>query len=174
MTNNLLQLSRFQMGRIDFNPVKLNLESVVNRNLDLLMGNVLKKQLNIKTDINEDTFVFADEDMFNSIVQNLISNAIKFNNKGGNISISAKVIPESDEHKNVEMRIEDTGIGISEKNLDKIIHNQMFSTPGTEREYGTGLGMLIVKEFVEKNKGKIKIESKLYHGTTFICYFPAA
>ena len=74
----------------------------------------------------------------------------------------------------MEIRIEDTGIGISEKNLDRILHNQMFSTPGTEREYGTGLGLLIVKEFIEKNGGKIRIESKLHQGTAFICYLPVA
>jgi len=174
MTNNLLQFSRFQMGRIEFNPVKLSLVKLINANADLLMGNVLKKQLNIITNVDEGTFVFADEDMLNSIIQNLISNAIKFTNKGGDIKITTKVIPISEDRKNVEIKIEDTGIGISEKNLDKIIHNQMFSTPGTEREYGTGLGLLIVKEFIEKNKGKIRIQSELHRGTTFFCYLPVA
>jgi signal transduction histidine kinase len=174
MTNNLLQFSRFQMGRIEFNPEKLNLEKLINKNVDILMGNIIKKQLSVITNVDADTFVLADEDMLNSIIQNLISNTIKFTNKGGDIKISAKVFPAQEGTENVEIRIEDTGIGISEKNLDKILHNQMFSTPGTEREYGTGLGLLIVKEFMEKNGGKIKIESKLHRGTVFICYLPSA
>jgi PAS domain S-box-containing protein len=174
MTNNLLQFSRFQMGRIEFNPEKLNLEKLINKNVDILMGNIIKKQLTVITNVDADTFVLADEDMLNSIIQNLISNTIKFTNKGGDIKISAKVFPAQEGTENVEIRIEDTGIGISEKNLDKILHNQMFSTPGTEREYGTGLGLLIVKEFMEKNGGKIKIESKLHRGTVFICYLPSA
>ena len=76
MTNNLLQFSRFQMGRFDFNPSKLNLKRLINNNLNLLKGNIIKKQLNMSIEIDDNIDVFADEDMLNSIVQNLISNEL--------------------------------------------------------------------------------------------------
>lgn len=174
MTNNLLQYSRFQIGRIEFNPVSLNLKKSISNALKLLKGSVLKKQLNIIQNIEVEEEVFADADMLNSIVQNLISNAIKFTNKGGDIKISAKLIPFFDRAGEIEITIEDTGIGISKSGLDKIFSNQMFSTPGTEREYGTGLGLLLVKEFVERNNGRIKISSKVHHGTTFTFNLPVS
>lgn len=174
MTNNLLQYSRFQIGRIEFNPVNLNIKKIISNALKLLKGSIIKKQLNIIQSIEVEEEVFADADMLNSIIQNLISNAIKFTNKGGDIKIFAKLIPFFDRPGEIEITIEDTGIGISKAGLDKIFSSQMFSTPGTEREYGTGLGLLLVKEFVERNNGRIKISSKVHHGTTFTFNLPVS
>ncbi len=172
MTTNLLQYSRFQMGRFDFKPVKLNLKKVINNNIKLLKGNILKKQLNVLTDLDVSPQIFADEDMINSAIQNLLSNAIKFTNRGGDIKISLEIINFFDKPTQVEIKIEDSGVGISKEDLEKISKNQMFSTSGTDREYGTGLGLLLVKEFIEKNRGSMKISSKLNQGTTILFRLP--
>ena len=173
MTNNLLQFSRFQMGKFDFNPINLNLKKLIQNNINLLKGNALKKQLNLNTEIDIDAEVFADEDMLNSIVQNLLSNAIKFTAKGGEIRIEARLLNNT-EPKQVELRIDDSGVGIAPEELVKIFKDHMHSTPGTEKEYGTGLGLLLVKEFVELNGGKIHVKSKLGKGTTFNFILPVS
>lgn len=171
MTNNLLQYSRFQMGRIDFNAVKLDLEKIISNNTGLLKGNVVKKGISFILQVEPAIHIRADEDMLNSIIQNLLSNAIKFTNKGGDVIISAKKIRKENVTE-VELKVEDTGIGISDANMRKIQNGEMFSTPGTDREYGTGLGIVLVKEFIEKNRGRLKIESEQHKGTRFFCYFP--
>jgi len=174
MTNNLLQYSRFQMGRIEFRAEKLDVEKIINNSIKLLKGNIVKKEINIFKDVEPGIYINADEDMLNSIIQNLLSNAIKFTDKGGDVSLSAKKIVNSDGKDEIEFTVEDKGTGISEVNMQKILKGEMFSTPGTEREYGTGLGVVLVKDFIEKNNGTLKIESELYKGSRFICCFPLA
>src|SRR3989339_899958 len=174
MTNNLLQYSRFQMGRIEFRAEKLDVEKIINNSIKLLKGNIVKKEINIFKDVEPGIYINADEDMLNSIIQNLLSNAIKFTDKGGDVSVSAKKIVNSDGKDEIEFTIEDKGTGISEVNMQKILKGEMFSTPGTEREYGTGLGVVLVKDFIEKNNGRLKIESEQYKGSRFICCFPLA
>ena len=174
MTTNLLQFSRFQMGTFEFSPANISMKKAIQKCLKMLKGNVLKKQLNLLIDIDRDAEVFVDEDMLNSILQNLISNSIKFTRKGGEIRIFTKIINFFDEPHQIEVCIKDTGIGISKNDLKRIFKEHMHSIPGTEKEYGTGLGLLLVKEFVEKNKGHIKVQSKLNEGTSFIFSFPVA
>lgn len=172
MTNNLLAFSRFQMEKLVFNPVKLNLRKIISNNINMLKGNLIKKNLNLSMDVDNDIYIHTDEEMLNSIFQNLISNAVKFTNRGGEIKITSKVIKFFEEPDNVEIRIDDTGIGMSKAVMEKIFKSHIQSTPGTEREYGTGLGLLLVKEFIVKNRGNIKVQSKLGHGTTFIFNLP--
>ena len=172
MTNNLLHYSRIQMGRFDFKPKTLKLIKIINRCLNLLKGNVVKKQINLSLDVDKNLEVFADEDMLNSVIQNLTSNAIKFTNRNGDVSIFAKEIKDVSGKNLVEITIKDTGVGISQEDLKKIKKDSIFSTPGTEREYGTGLGLVLVKEFIEKNGGKVWINSILNEGTTFTFTLP--
>jgi PAS domain S-box-containing protein len=172
MTNNLLQFSRFQMGRMEFDPVILDIKDMLTHSLKLLRGNTIKKQINVISSVPKDIKVNADEDMLNSIFQNLISNAVKFTPKGGDIFISAKKITTTDNKNMVQIVIRDTGIGISEDLMDKIFKDHVLSSPGTEREYGTGLGLLIVKEFVERNSGQITVISRLNEGSTFSLTLP--
>ncbi len=174
MTNNLLQFSRFQTGRYEFNPVKLKLLKLINTCLNLLKGNALKKQQNLMIDIDKDIYIIADEDMLNSVIQNLLSNAIKFTKKGGDIRLTAKKKSRSGEPPEIEITVEDSGVGISVEDLDKIFDETTYSTPGTEREYGTGLGLIIVKEFVELNGGKLNVHSSINRGSTFSFTIPAA
>ena len=172
MTTNLLQFSRFQMGTFEFSPVELSMKKTIQKSLRMLKGNILKKQLNLLTDIDNDALILADEDMLNSVIQNLVSNAIKFTKKGGDIRIYTQIVPFFNKPHQIEVHIEDTGIGISRNDLQKVFKVHMRSIPGTEKEYGSGLGLLLVKEFVEKNNGHIKVKSKLNEGTSFIFSFP--
>jgi len=174
MTNNLLQYSRFQMGRTEFKAEKVDLGKIVDNCVKLLKGTVVKKDINLFKHADRDSYIYADEDMLNSVIQNLLSNAIKFTTKGGDVTVLARKVINSEGVNEVELTIEDKGMGISKENIQKILKGEMFSTPGTEREYGTGLGMFLVKEFLEKNGGKLKIESELYKGSKFICSFPLA
>ncbi|MEO8400026.1 MAG: PAS domain-containing sensor histidine kinase, partial [Ignavibacteriaceae bacterium] len=172
MTNNLLQFSRFQMDKIEFKPSNLNLRKVVSNSLKLLSGSIIKKNQHVILNIDKSIMVYADKELVNSIIQNILSNAIKFTEKSGEIAINAKLIKFFSKPSDVEISIKDNGIGMSKKDIEKIYNNVMFSSAGTEREYGTGLGLLLVKEFVEENGGKVKIESRLNYGTNFIFSLP--
>ncbi len=174
MTNNLLHFSRFQMGRFEYKPERLKLDSMIERCLNLVKGNVVKKQINLSIEVIQANDIFADEDMVSSVLQNLLSNAIKFTNRGGDVTIRSRKIVASNGPNYVEVVVEDTGIGMSEEAMSKIFKDSIYSTPGTEKEYGTGLGLLLVKEFVEKNGGKISVHSQLHKGSSFIFTLPAA
>lgn len=172
MTNNLLQYSRFQMGRFEFKPENVRIDKLIRGALNMLKGNALKKQISVMIDIEEDLEVYSDEDMLASVFQNLLSNAIKFTPSGGDIRVSARSVLTPDNEGMLEIKIEDSGIGISSQNIERIKKGEMFTNPGTQKEYGTGLGLLLVREFVEKNGGKIDIHSKINSGTTFKITFP--
>ncbi len=172
MTNNLLHYSRFQMGKIEFKPTILNLRKVINNSLKLLHGNLVKKNITVIHNVDKTINVVADEELLNSVLQNIISNSIKFTENSGEITITAMVTKFFDKPNDVEINIKDTGIGMSKKDIDNVYNNIMFTTPGTEREYGTGLGLLLVKQFVEQIGGNIRIQSKVNLGTTFTFTLP--
>ena len=172
MTNNLLQYSRIQMGRIEFNPKIINLSKQVKSSINLIKGNAIKKHINLMLNIDNSIHVFADEDMLNSIIQNLVSNGIKFTRKGGDVKIFAEERQNEKEEKVVKISIEDNGIGIYEPDIENIYKNKINSTPGTDKEYGTGLGLLLVKEFIERNSSKLSISSKVNAGSTFSFTLP--
>ena len=174
MTNNLLQFSRFQTGKIDFKPERFELQKVVNKCSDSLKGNIVKKQLNFSFDISNDSVVFADKDMVCSIVQNLLSNAIKFTNRGGTIRISSRKVIKTHGSNIIEISIQDSGVGMTKDVSNKLFKEDLYSSPGTEKEQGTGLGLLLVKDFVEKNDGNIIVKTALDKGTTFIISLPAS
>jgi len=174
MTNNLLQYSRFQTGRIEYKPLKLDFDKLIKNSIKLLRGNIVKKEIEFRISIDPDIYIYADEDMMNSAIQNLVSNAVKFTPKQGEVTVSARKKISDDEQIKIELIVEDTGIGINDTDMRKILKGEMFSTPGTEREYGTGLGMVLIKEFIERNGGELKIESKRNRGSKFVSVFPAA
>jgi len=171
ITNNLLQFSRFQMGKIEYNPVKIDLKFMVINVLKLLKGNIIKKKINISEEIPEDMNMYVDEDMMSSILQNLVSNAIKFTYKNGDINIKASSI-DIDNKAFLKIEITDSGVGISTTDLSKILEGNYYTTPGTDKEIGTGLGLPLVKEFIAKNGGTLEIKSKLNAGSTFTFTVP--
>lgn len=165
---NLLQWSVLQTGRMEFNPETFNLKHLIEDNKDLL--NVVANQKTITIDIVTPTeiMVHADKSMINTVLRNLISNAIKFTGQGGKIIISAKK-----KANKILVSVSDNGVGIQTERLEQLFRiDQSDSTPGTNNEKGTGLGLILCKEFVEKHGQKIWVESEIGKGTTF--YFTKA
>jgi len=171
LLENLLNWSRIQMGRTEYKPSKLMLGDVTKECMDIMEGKALEKGVHLYSEIGKNTFVYADQDMVNLVLRNLISNALKFTDRGGTVRITSK----KRDKKFVELSVTDTGVGISKERIGKLFRiDENCTTRGTEDEKGTGLGLILCKEFVEKNKGKIWVESKLGEGTSIKFTLPAA
>lgn len=168
LIENLLDWSRIQTDRIELAPEAIDLIIEIPEILTLLKANAEKKQIAISLSITTPLLVYADKYSFRSIMQNLISNAVKFTNPNGEIEISAK---EKDE--DLEIYIIDNGIGIKPDLLEKIFKIETrHTTRGTAEEAGTGIGLLLCKELAEKNNGSITIESEVDVGTTICVTLP--
>ncbi len=163
LLENLLTWSRIQQNSIEFYLQRLRVRSIITRNIDLLTPNAEQKQITLKNSVHDQLFVHADLNMVDTIVRNLLSNALKFTNAGGTIEISA--VPKNE---TINVSIADTGIGISEKHLPKLFQiDTKYQRTGTAHEAGTGLGLVLCKEFVERNGGSIWVASEVGKGTTF-------
>jgi len=169
LLNNLLHWAKTQTGGIVFNPKEYALNKILIELIQLNTSYADKK--NIKLSYNrqlKDINIFADYDMLKIILRNIISNAIKFTTRYGEITINTE-----QSNGNIIISISDTGIGIKKDNLQKIFHiNEITSTTGTENEKGTGLGLILCKEFVEKHGGKIWAESEIGKGSKFTLTIP--
>lgn len=164
LLENLLTWSKVQRNSIEHNPVNINLNFIVVKIFDLASQSAENKKIRMINNVDKESEVFADVDMLNSIIQNLTTNAIKFSKENSEIVISSN---EKDNF--IEVSIQDNGIGISKENLSKLFNpNTFYSTKGTAGEKGTGLGLTLCKEFIERNGGKIWIESELGKGSKFI------
>ncbi len=160
---NLLDWSRSQTGQLKFNPERFNLSYLIKKNISDLQFLANNKEINLSFEADRDIYIITDQNMINTVLRNLISNSIKFTHRGGRIEISS--IVNSDE---VIISIKDNGVGISEENLGKLFRiDTKYSMPGTEKEQGTGLGLKLCKEFVEKQGGKIWVESIENKGSEF-------
>ncbi len=163
LLENLLTWSRFQRGTIAYSPEHVNVERIVARNITLLTPNAEQKQITLKNSIAEDVPVSADLNMIDTVIRNLISNALKFTHAGGMIDVSTRK-----DEQYVEIAVADTGIGMSAEALLKLFRiDTKYSQTGTAGEKGTGLGLILCKEFIEKHGGRIRIESEVDKGTTF-------
>jgi signal transduction histidine kinase len=163
LLQNLLLWSRSQTGRLEFSPRKLELLDIINENFLLLNKTSEKKQIRLHHEIPFALHVTADEDMLNTVLRNLLTNAIKFSNKGSIISVKAVANDNF-----VEICVADSGIGMDQKKIDNLFRlDAAHSTAGTENELGTGLGLILCKEFIEKNGGKIWVESEIGKGSKF-------
>ncbi|MBT3209261.1 MAG: tetratricopeptide repeat-containing sensor histidine kinase [Bacteroidetes bacterium] len=166
---NLLNWSQTQTNRIKYNPTEINITEIIQSNIDLHESIAKSKSLNIKFEPKEDVQVYADINMLDTILRNLMSNAIKFT-ENGNIEIQVNI-----NSTHCEVSIQDSGIGISEASLQKLFQlDQNISTKGTRGESGTGLGLILCKEFIERNNGTIKVESTLNEGSIFSISIPLA
>ena len=160
---NLLDWSRSQTGMIKFNPEKINLKNIVDENLDNLQLQVMKKEINLKSEISSDLYVWADKNMLNTVLRNLLSNAIKYTYKNGTILVRALPGPEE-----TTLSVKDTGIGMSAEKVKTLFRiDNSLSLPGTEKEQGTGLGLKLCKEFTERMGGGIWVESEPDSGSEF-------
>jgi signal transduction histidine kinase len=168
LLQNLLQWSRSQTGRIEFNPRKLEVAQIVDEIFDLLKVAAAKKQIKLQNKVLHSLQVTADEEMINTVFRNLITNAIKFSNRDGIVSVSAK-----EEEEFAEICVSDNGIGMDKNTIDNLFKLEAtHSQPGTENETGTGLGIILCKEFIEKHGGTIGVESETGQGSKFYFTLP--
>ncbi|MBN1599290.1 MAG: DUF3365 domain-containing protein [Bacteroidales bacterium] len=169
LLDNLLKWATSESGRLSFNPVQLPINDIIKDNLILLEENFKNKKISVNYDLNEIVIVYADLNMLNTILRNLLSNAIKYSRLNGTVKVSAKKITGG----MVEISIADTGIGIEEELRTKIFDTDNITTKkGTSNEIGTGLGLKLSKEFVEKNGGQIWVESEPGKGSVFSFTLP--
>ncbi|MFO7828821.1 MAG: PAS domain-containing sensor histidine kinase [Bacteroidales bacterium] len=168
LLTNLLEWSRAQTGKIKFNPEYFELVTEINEVIELLSNTAQQKSIKIQKNLPHNLPVFADKLMIHVVLRNLISNAVKFTQHGGDIKISA-------EQKNdtILVSFEDNGVGIKEKNKDKLFRLEgNYSMPGTQNEKGTGLGLLLCEEFIKIHRGNIDFESEAGKGSRFYFTLP--
>jgi|GEM_PF-1934468 len=169
LLDNLLQWSMSQTGRIKYEPEKMDLGTVVVSAASILRLKAESKKIRLQSEIPQQTYVKADVDMIKTVVRNLLVNAIKFNKEGGHVRIY------SNQHEQfLEVSVEDTGIGMSEADIKKLFRIDVKNkTIGDSKEKGTGLGLILSKEYIEKNGGTIRVESQPGTGSRFIFTLPA-
>jgi len=164
LLNNLLQWASAEQGLIPFNPENLKLLPTAEESLVTLLDPAKNKEIELTINISEDIAVLTDKNMLQTILRNFVSNAVKFTPKRGKISVSAKTIDD----KIVEMAIKDTGIGMSHEMVENLFRPDVqMNRKGTDGEPSTGLGLMLCKEFIEKQDGKIWVESEEGKGSTF-------
>ena len=164
LLENLLEWSRLRRGGMDFVPEMLNLKEKIGDCIDVLSESARKKSIQVTFSIPDEMEVFADNHMFDTVIRNLISNAIKFTPVGGNISVTS----DYNSDHSIVVKVNDSGIGMTPELINKLfLISEKTSRPGTEGEMSTGLGLLLVKEFIEKHGGKIWVESEVGNGSTF-------
>ena len=170
LLENLLDWSRIQNKTIYYNPENLRIHRLVENVSTLYAQNIKDKNITLSNNTSPEQLIFADKSMTETILRNLLSNAIKFSHKKGFIRITS-----SSEKDMLVVQVRDSGVGIDDEKLSKLLKsNEALSTSGTEKESGTGLGLIISKEFVEKQSGKIWVESKKNEGSTFYFSVPIA
>lgn len=168
LVENLLDWARTQSGGIECKPHSIDIISLVEENIDLSKESAQKKGISLTADINAGTTVYADRNMMRTVIRNLMSNAVKFTYPGGRVKVSA-------EQKNdtVEIRVCDTGMGIKKEDIPGLFRIDVRKTArGTAQERGTGLGLILCKEFVEANNGTISVSAKPGKGSTFTVTLP--
>ena len=163
LLKDILLWTRTQQGMIPFAPQNLSLKRICIEAVESLKPNAVAKKIALNCVAPGSINVYSDIDMFKTILRNLVSNAIKFTNTGGKITINAK-----QNSKNIIISVSDDGVGIPPENLTKLFDiSEVLTTKGTASETGTGLGLLLCKEFVEKHQGKIWVESEVGKGSDF-------
>jgi signal transduction histidine kinase len=168
LIENLLQWSRLQSGKIQCQPIKLDISDVVNDVISVLIGNAIRKNISLRSEMTPYTFVFADQNMSYSIIQNLVANAIKFTDNGGEVRTST--VEKEDFYL---ISVCDNGIGIKAEDMLKLFRiDVQHTTLGTAREKGTGLGLILCKDLIEKQGGTLSVESVYGKGTTFSFTLP--
>jgi signal transduction histidine kinase len=169
MLENLLQWSRSQTGTIRCRPESLRIESLVSESLNLISIQATKKEIHVESHIEDASIeVFVDKNMILTVLNNLITNAIKFTPPGGFVTITI-----SENGNYIETHIIDTGVGISSEHIDNIFKPEsQYTTIGTAEERGSGLGLIICKEFVSMNQGQIRVNSEPDQGSVFTVSLP--
>jgi PAS domain S-box-containing protein len=165
---NLMEWAQSQSGRMNFNPEYFEMNNLIKEVLLLFSDIAIQKSVIITKELPVEIPVYADKAMIGTVLRNLVSNAVKFTKPGGSINISAEV-----KQNILKVSISDTGIGISKSSLEAVFQaDANLVTFDTQNEKGTGLGLILCKEFIEKHKGKIWVESDLGQGSVFYFTIP--
>jgi len=165
---NLLERARSQTDKIEYNPLKINIFGLSEETITLFQAKATEKEIQLINQVQSNQFVVADLNMFKTILRNLVSNALKFTDRGGTVEISNYIQNDS-----LIISVRDTGIGMQSDVLEKIFNlDSHYTTKGTDEESGTGLGLILCKEFVEKHGGTIWAESKPGFGSIFSFSLP--
>ena len=168
LIDNLLTWSRLNLDRIEFNPVEISLSAITNSVFKSQSIAATNKGVALQSEFDKDVKAFADSDMIETVIRNLVSNAIKFTNPNGVITVKAAAYGDI-----VKVEIADNGVGMKPEIANNLFKIDMHvTTKGTKGENGTGLGLIICKEFVEKNGGTISVESEVGKGTTISFNLP--
>jgi signal transduction histidine kinase len=168
LLNNLLDWSRIQTDKMYFNPSLFDIEEVITKVSRLFKDIAKSKRIKIDIKCDDRCYVFADENSISTVIRNLTSNAIKFSNDDSTVKIKAE-----NEDKFVRVTVADNGIGMLPEDIAKLFRIDInYSTLGTRQEKGTGLGLILAKEMIEKNGGKIFVESALGKGSKFSFILP--
>ena len=168
LLNNLLTWASVQIGKMETSKESFNFNEVVVGVHELLKENLSRKNISFSNEIPNDVFVYADKNMISSAMRNLIHNAIKFTHENGKVIASSEI-----NNGHVYISINDNGVGIPEENIEKLFEiGNKISTYGTKRESGSGLGLILTKEFIDKNNGSIQVESQIGIGTNFTIKLP--
>lgn len=171
LINCLLDWSRLQTGRIKIEPTRLNVKVAIGNAITPLTGDAVRKNIDVKIDIPSDLFINADERLFTQAIVNLVSNAIKYTNEGKEIHIHSQRFKAG----MIEIIVRDEGMGISEENQSKLFRiDQKFSLAGTTGEKGSGLGLTLMKEIIDKHGGQVWFYSKVGEGSEFHITLPEA
>ncbi|MFA8341872.1 MAG: two-component regulator propeller domain-containing protein [Rhodothermaceae bacterium] len=169
LLNNLLSWSTLQTGQLQIKKQKINITDLINQNIDLYKANAERKEIKIVTKISDEVFAFADENVINTVLRNLISNAVKFTEKNGEI-----IIGVSQKSSTVEVVVSDNGVGLTAEEISDILNLKDYhSMPGTNNEKGTGLGLSLCREMLEKCDCRFVVESEKGKGSSFKFYLPA-
>jgi len=170
LLENLLMWSKNQSSYIEFKPADILLYETIRKNIELIQNNIEKKNITVNVECPEKLIIRADEQMLNSILRNTIFNSVKFTNPGGVINIFANNF----ENK-IQIEISDNGIGMSRDEIENLfsLENKK-AAKGTAGESGSGIGLILTKEFVERHKGTITAQSETGKGSKFIITFPPA
>ncbi|MGE4288513.1 MAG: ATP-binding protein [Salinivirgaceae bacterium] len=168
LTENLLDWANLRRDSIPYRPKNISISEIVDENLELFQSQASKKQIQLENELPDAVDVFADEEMIKTIIRNLLGNAIKFTGAGGQVRFKA-----SETTDKWCIHVIDTGTGMDKDEIDKLFRIDIqHSTPGTLQEKGSGLGLILIKEFLDKNKGEIRVESVHGKGSTFSICLP--
>jgi signal transduction histidine kinase len=170
LLETLLTWARSQTDRLKFNPEKINIEALIYEIIFLLKETAKNKEIEILSKVDKEIVIYADKNMISTVIRNLISNAIKFTPVRGKITV---VVYISNDNENVQVSVKDTGVGIPPETQSKLFKiTETVTTKGTENESGTGLGLILCKDFIEKHGGRIWVESVPTKGSEFLFTIP--
>ena len=168
LLENLLDWAQSQSGALTFQPEEINISEIIIENIGFLSEIANNKKIRLKVESTEEMVLKVDKNMISTVLRNLISNAIKFTQQNGEVIIKTKLV-----NKDLEVSVIDTGVGINKEDISRLFRLDIHHvTSGTDNETGTGLGLILCKEFVEKHSGRIWVESEAGKGSKFSFTIP--